>query len=177
MPFSFKDDFDLHAPTSGSSSPPSLLDHLSTPASGRSIVRAMYNNVLSPDNPTGKGLMLQGEHVVCIHMPMHVHKNEFNNELELAIEFEVVKWLGAGSYAVIYQVKEVLSWHEYSNNGCISWWIDGLDGEQMVESREYRRQYVVKCLSKVNLNEEVLKAQMTEVHGFFPVAALCLGCE
>jgi serine/threonine protein kinase len=132
----------------------------------------MYNNVLSPNNLTGKGLMLQGECVICIHMPMRVRKNEFDNEPEPATEFEVIKQLGASSYAVVYQVKEVLSWWEYSNDGCIGGRMDGPDGEQMVESKEYRRQCAVKCLSKVNPNEEALEVQMVEVHCFSPL--LCI---
>jgi serine/threonine protein kinase len=132
----------------------------------------MYDDVISPGNLTGEGLMLQGERVVCIHMPMRVRENEFDDEPEPATEFEVVKRLGAGSYAVVYQVKEVLSRREYSDDGCIGGRMDGPDGEQMVESREYGRQYAVKCLSKVNLDEEALEAQMVEVRCFSPL--LCI---
>jgi hypothetical protein len=87
-------------------------------------------------------------------------------------QFEVVKRLGAGSYVVVYQVKEVLLRWEYSNDGCIGGRMDGPDGEQMVESREYGRQYAVKCLSKVNLDEEALEAQMVEVLCF--LLLLCI---
>ncbi|KAF8893851.1 kinase-like domain-containing protein [Infundibulicybe gibba] len=63
----------------------------------------------------------------------------------LAVEFEVVRRLGTGSYAVVYLVQE-------------------LDGQLLSRpDTVYGSKYAIKCLSKANLDDEALAAQMSEV--------------
>ena len=123
----------------------------------------MHEDVLSQGDLIGEGLTFQGETVVRVPMPTRVYESGFDDEQELAREFEVVKRLGAGSYAVVYQVKEVLSRRDHSDDGCFGGRMDGPNGEQSTEWREYGREFAIKCLSKANLDEEALEAQMAEV--------------
>jgi len=76
-------------------------------------------------------------------------------------EFEVVGVLGTGSYAVVYLVQEVLSRPDSSDNGHMST-IGSMDTDGVPQT-VYGRQYAVKLLSKANLDEEALAAQMSEV--------------
>lgn len=81
-----------------------------------------------------------------------------------AQEFEVVRQLGTGSYAVVYLVREVLFRPAHSQDGHIS--LDGMELDDKPTSRtsiEYGREFAIKCLSKANLDEEALAAQKAEV--------------
>ena len=86
------------------------------------------------------------------------------DHLEPATEFEVFRKLNAGSYAVVYHVREVLSRsppfeddHFYPG-GC-------LEFDDVSVSRsppiKYGREFAIKLLSKADVDEEV--AQLTEV--------------
>ena len=123
----------------------------------------MHEDVLAPGDLIGEGLMFQGEPVARVSMPPRVRESEFDDEPEPALEFEVVKRLGSGSYAVVYQVREVLERRDLSDDGCFGGRMDGPDGEQSTEKRVYGGEFAVKCLSKANLDEEALEAQMVEV--------------
>ncbi len=90
---------------------------------------------------------------------------------EPAREFEVVRRLGRGSYAVVYLVREVLErGRQFSDDGCIGGRMDGADPNTSVDgtlrtSRVYGREYALKVLSKANLDEQAISAQMAEVRG------------
>lgn len=82
---------------------------------------------------------------------------------EPAKEFEVVRRLGAGSYAVVYLVREVLYRPPPSDDGHMST-VGLMDmDDKFRPSTVYGREYAIKCLSKANLDEEALAAQMSEV--------------
>ena len=93
-----------------------------------------------------------------------------------AKEFEVVRKLGTGSYAVVYLVREVLSrktmlvpsstlssedGHGVAAVGRMDMSDDGLVREE--EDRIYGQEYAIKVLSKANLDQEALDAQLFEV--------------
>lgn len=89
---------------------------------------------------------------------------------EPAQEFEVVRRLGAGSYAVVYLVREVLYRPPPSEDGHPAT-VGTMDIDDLSASRNpstvYGREFAVKCLSKANLDEEALAAQMSEVRHVF----------
>lgn len=111
--------------TSSKSSP----NMVSSPSSPRSD-HSMHEDVLAPGDRVGAGLRLRGEEIRGVDLAIHGElqwKRDLDNLLGLssrdeddldgtgaqkkepAAEFEVVRRLGAGSYAVVYLVKEVLS--------------------------------------------------------------------
>lgn len=113
-------------------------------------------DILSPGDFVGEGLDLQGERL----RPLSV--SDRNREWP-AQEFEVVKKLGSGSYAIVYLVREVLSrGAPFSDDGHCAGRLD-FDDAASRKSTEYGREYAMKCLSKANLDDEALEAQMTEV--------------
>ncbi|THH29951.1 hypothetical protein EUX98_g4251 [Antrodiella citrinella] len=92
-----------------------------------------------------------------------------------AKEFEVVRKLGTGSYAVVYLVREVLArkpsltsspsfssedGHGVAAVGRMDMSDDGHSHED--EERVYGREYAIKVLSKANLDQEALEAQLFE---------------
>jgi serine/threonine protein kinase len=84
--------------------------------------------------------------------------------IQPATEFQVVRRLGTGSYAVVYLVREVLYRTLPSEDGHMS--LVGpmdLDGKIGYPTIEYGRDYAIKCLSKANLDNDALAAQMSEV--------------
>lgn len=105
---------------------------------------------------------------------------------EPAQTFEVVKRLGTGSYAVVYLVREVLyrapetehfdydgSDLDMSMDGHGEFGADERDSRREAKrENEYGREYAVKLLSKANLDEEALSAQMFEVRHFGLLYAL-----
>ncbi|KAJ7078879.1 hypothetical protein B0H15DRAFT_859596 [Mycena belliarum] len=126
--------------------------------SRRSSFSSVLEDVLQPGDIVGEGVDLQGEslRLVCPDRP---------HGIEPAREFEVVRRLGAGSYAVVYQVLEVLERAPPSEDGHSSMMghMD-LDGRHTrAPSITYGREYAIKCLSKANLDDEALTAQMDEV--------------
>jgi hypothetical protein len=128
-------------------------------ASRRSSFSSVLEDVLQPGDVVGEGVVLQGETIRLVS-PI-----EAKDSTEPAREFEVVRRLGAGSYAVVYQVLEVLERALPSEDGHSSMMghMD-LDGKHSRSpSTKYGREYAIKCLSKANLNTEALTAQMDEV--------------
>lgn len=106
---------DSHSLSSPISSPNSPLSP-DSPASRRSSQH--HEDVLSPGDRVGEGLSLLGETIRVVDTSMsweqevdtafgNFDKNKYGKE-EPAPEFEVVRRLGAGSYAVVYLVREVL---------------------------------------------------------------------
>ncbi|GJE95002.1 hypothetical protein PsYK624_111800 [Phanerochaete sordida] len=149
-------------------------------ASGASSTRSSFSStaidVLAPGDVLGEGLELLGE--VARRVPIGESKEEV-----LANAFEVVRRLGAGSYAVVYLVREVLRMGdcEEEDMGCES---DGADLDMSMDGHDrdvacvrkekrgpvYGKEYAVKLLSKANLDEEALSAQMLEatIHQSLP---------
>lgn len=117
-------------------------------------------DVLAPGDIVGEGIPLQGEPIRLVSMPPTVDYED------PAREFEVVRRLGTGSYAVVYLVREVLSRPPLPSQDS-HMTLDGMELEGSGEGRrasvEYGREFAVKCLSKANLDEEALAAQMSEV--------------
>lgn len=130
--------------------------------------------MLSPGDLVGEGLPLQDDIVnkVLISAPHFDSARE-----EPATEFEVVRKLGTGSYAVVYLVREVLergivaASPSSSVDGHVAavgkMDMDSDDGYGYVvrerEERIYGREYAIKVLSKANLDPESLEGQLFEV--------------
>jgi hypothetical protein len=115
-----------------------------------SVASSLADEILSPGDVVGEGIQLQGEDVRLLS----VHPTA---QLEPpALELEVIKRLGTGSYAIIYLVREVLSRSS----------LEGIDSNSSDTSRasvEYGRDFAIKCLSKANLDAGALAGQMAEV--------------
>ncbi|KAG1751637.1 uncharacterized protein EDB91DRAFT_1243883 [Suillus paluster] len=103
----------------------------------------------------GEHLLLQGDPVrPCVLAPI---------DLNTAKEFQVVRRLGTGSYAVVYEVKEILSRPPtipVSDDGHVG--ILDLDPTPSLPV-VYGRSFALKVLSKANLDSAALTAQLTEV--------------
>ncbi|EPQ57692.1 hypothetical protein GLOTRDRAFT_92494 [Gloeophyllum trabeum ATCC 11539] len=131
-------------------------------------------DVLFPGDIVGEGLELDDE--IVRRVPIDASTNVLSTSApmdvqEPAREFEVVRRLGTGSYAVVYLVREVLSRSvpSDSGHGHVSA-VGAIDLDDSFSSKsmggvhiEYGKEYAMKCLSKANLDEEALEAQMTEV--------------
>ncbi|KAF9268818.1 Pkinase-domain-containing protein [Marasmius fiardii PR-910] len=139
-----------------------------TPAESRvpstpSVVSSTLEDVFAPGDIFGEGTKLQGETIKLVSIgaaPDRPHTPEHETPVRV---FEVVRRLGAGSYAVVYLVVEVLS-RPSSDDAAMSV-VGGLDmeGKPRTAPVQYGREYAIKCLSKVNLDEDALGAQMSEV--------------
>jgi hypothetical protein len=129
-----------------------------TPVSKRSVSSDLPDDVLSPGDLVGEGYTIQGEFIVPISRPSHSPHSPLQ-------EFEVVKTIETGTYAVVYLVREVLSRPIPSVEGLLllmgSMDIDA-DPDPAV-SVEYGRHYVIKCLSKADLDDDTRAAQLAEV--------------
>jgi len=123
------------------------------------MTSSLIGDVLLPGDIIGENIQLQGEDIRLVS----VHPTDESDAP--AQEFEVIRCLGTGSYAVVYLVREVLSRLVPWMDGHIS--IEGMELEDKLTSRptiEYGRNFVIKCLSKVDLyGEEALVAQKAEV--------------
>lgn len=128
------------------------------------------DRVLSVGDTVGEGIDLQGEPLRALPLPSDSALEDDEEERQRPREFEVVRRLGSGSYAVVYLVREVLSRSAgergpASDDGHVAGRLE-LDGEGEnagVAGVTYGREFAVKCLSKANLDEEALEAQMAEV--------------
>ncbi|KAG6862331.1 hypothetical protein C0995_016029 [Termitomyces sp. Mi166 len=117
-------------------------------------------DVLFPGDFVGERGYLQGEK---IRLVLNHSGSGVSDYQEPAQEFQVKRRLGHGSYAVVYLVQEVLYRPQPSEDGHTS--IVGmmeLDNNKATEA-VYGREYAIKCLSKANLDEDDLAAQMSEV--------------
>ncbi|KAF8556328.1 hypothetical protein OG21DRAFT_1476029 [Imleria badia] len=115
-------------------------------------------DVLAPGDFIGQGILLQGHHIRLASGPVSNDSTDFG----LANEFEVVRKLGTGSYAVVYLVREVLSRAQPSEDGHCGT-LDLGDIPRSNSYVTYGRNFALKCLSKANLDQDALDAQMTEV--------------
>lgn len=79
--------------------------------------------------------------------------------MNTAKEFQVIRRLGTGSYAVVYLVREVLSRNPVSDDGHVG----VLDLGPTPPPIVYGRSFALKVLSKANLDSAALTAQLTEV--------------
>lgn len=133
-------------------------------SSRRSDSSSAVADILTKGDVVGEGIDLQGEPLRRLPIDAHAQPSPLDHE-EPAREFEVVKKLGTGSYAVVYLVRQVLSRSPPSSDaGHI---IGGrLDLDEEFSPRpsvEYGRDFAIKLLSKANLDEDALAAQMVEV--------------
>lgn len=120
-------------------------------------------DVLAQGDIVGEGLMLHGEVLRLVGSA-----NEMDDNTP-AKEFEVVRVLGTGSYAVVYLVKEVLFRPPPSDNGHMD--IGSMDMDSTSQTK-YGREFAIKLLSKANLDEEALTAQMSEVRCLIAVVSV-----
>ncbi|KAI0690200.1 hypothetical protein C8T65DRAFT_711702 [Cerioporus squamosus] len=136
-------------------------------SSGHSSMSSSTVDVLSQGDLVGEGLYLQGEIVTRVPISSSEPRVDYD---EPAKEFEVVRKLGTGSYAVVYLVREVLSRPLPSDDGHAIGRMDLDDGYFGNQSTEYGREYAIKVLSKANLDEDALTAQLFEatIHQSLP---------
>jgi hypothetical protein len=136
----------------------------STKSSARSAKSSLFStdidDVLAIGDLVAQGGTLQGETIRLVSI------RGTTSPSELATEFLVKKRLGHGSYAVVYLVQEVLHRSPPSDDGHMpTMGVMELDGKTPAHSETvYGREYAMKCLSKANLDDEDLAAQMSEVH-------------
>ncbi|KAG0706064.1 kinase-like protein [Suillus ampliporus] len=119
-------------------------------------VSSLIEDVLAPGDLVGEHLLLQGDPVrPCVLAPI---------DMNTAKEFQVVRRLGTGSYAVVYLVREVLSrppTNPVSDDGHVG--VLDLDLPSTTQPVVYGRNFALKVLSKANLDSDALTAQLTEV--------------
>ncbi|KAG8927843.1 hypothetical protein FRC02_007707 [Tulasnella sp. 418] len=116
----------------------------------------VVDDVLLEGDIIGHGEQLHGELIETVHIQTSAHRSE----PPPAHQLQVVRKLGAGSYATVYLVKEIVgrtlipSPH---NDEELS------DSSDSVRYRyQYGREFAVKCLSKYGLSPEELDVQMSE---------------
>lgn len=130
-------------------------------------VSSTLTDVLSPGDLLGEDIPLQGELITRV-VPREPTVDSHSAAAEPAKEFEVVRRLGTGSYAVVYLVKEVLARPAVSDDGhCSAVGRMEMEGETVKDRWEYGREFAVKLLSKANLDEEALASQLFEVRRRF----------
>ncbi|KXN90173.1 Negative regulator of sexual conjugation and meiosis [Leucoagaricus sp. SymC.cos] len=131
-----------------------------------SSASSTIEDVLAPGDIVGEGCSLQGESIRLVSISSRRETDHDDLDCgEPATEFEVVRRLGSGSYAVVYLVKEVLSRSLPSEDGHMST-IGSMEFDGNLPRRPetvYGREYAIKCLSKANLDADALDAQLTEV--------------
>ncbi|GLB37279.1 putative protein tyrosine kinase [Lyophyllum shimeji] len=131
-----------------------------------SAASSIVEDVLAPGDFVGEGGTLQGETIRLVPLgpaAAVASSSGTPDHEEPAVEFQVKRRLGHGSYAVVYLVQEVLSRPQPSEDGHMSTiGMMELDNQSPTEI-VYGREYAIKCLSKANLDEEDLAAQMSEV--------------
>lgn len=134
-----------------------------------STISSTIEDVLVPGDVVGQGGCLQGETIRLVSIGASPRPWDVA-DYEQPQEFEVVRRLGTGSYAVVYLVREVLFRTPPSDDGHTSILgpMDLDDKSTRCLSTVYGREYAIKCLSKANLDEEALAAQMSEVRLMCP---------
>jgi len=130
-----------------------------------SIASQTIEGVLAPGDIVGDGFLLQGKSIRLVSNGATTYGHRVP-----AQEFEVIKQLGSGSYAVVYLVQEVLFRPPPSEDGHMSTiGLMELDTNKSPSAPHivYGREYAIKCLSKANLDEDALALQMDEVNNPF----------
>ncbi|KAL4068142.1 kinase-like domain-containing protein [Scleroderma citrinum] len=146
----------IPSPLPASSIRHSLSSFRSTTSSQASFGESIVEDILAPGDIIGPGLPLQG---YLIH-PTSTSTRLHDNSPDITPEFEVIHKLGAGSYAVVYLVREVLSRitpSEYSHHGTLD--PGDIPNNSYVS---YGREFALKCLSKAKLDEDALTVQLSE---------------
>jgi len=126
-------------------------------------------DILFSGDVIGQGLDFQGERVRLL--PISASHHNGDDDLNApSIKFEVVRALGTGSYAVVYQVRQILSGCPPPTEDLSPISAVGFDDiPSCSTSIRYGREYALKCLSKADLDKDALSAQMFEVRAFsFP---------
>jgi hypothetical protein len=132
------------------SSPLSLLSpQLLTPRFRSPILSIKSNDILSPGDIVGEGIPLQAE-PLCL-VPNQSVDQAIADYQESARKFEVVRKLGTCSYAIVYLVREILSYFPLSED-------DHTYPAGHHPSREYGRKYTLKSLFKAALNKNEFTA-------------------
>lgn len=153
----------LPSPSFPPSSLPQSVPRPSHPSSSqaRSTISSHVEDILSPGDIVGEGIPLQGESLRLVPN----EQTPLADYRELASEFQVVSKLGTGSYAVVYLVREVLSRSPPSEDDHVypGGRLELDDTSSMRAPAEYGREYAIKLLSKADLDEGDLYAQLTEV--------------
>jgi serine/threonine protein kinase len=151
-------------------SPPSPSTPISFPKSSarsaKSSASSIIDDVLAIGDLVAQGGTLQGETIRLVSIGGAPSRpDDAADYEEPAKEFRVKKRLGHGSYAVVYLVQEVLFRPVPSEDGHMpTIGLMELDEKPSAYSEpRYGREYAIKCLSKANLDEEDLAAQMSEV--------------
>ncbi|EIW83295.1 Pkinase-domain-containing protein [Coniophora puteana RWD-64-598 SS2] len=111
-------------------------------------------DLLAPGDIVGDGIPLQGQLVRTARI-----QSPTLEDFSISSEFEVVRRLGSGSYAVVYLVREVLSRPPVSEDGHLG----PIDLDIPPQRTVYGREFALKCLGKANLDDEALDAQLSEV--------------
>lgn len=128
-----------------------------------STLSAPMPDILFPGDVIGQGLYFHGERVRLL--PISASHHNGDDDLNApSIKFEVVKALGTGSYAVVYQVRQILSGYPPSAEDLSP--ISAVNFDDIPSSPapvRYGREYALKCLSKADLDKDALSAQMFEV--------------
>jgi hypothetical protein len=134
--------------------------------------------LLNEGDIIGEDIPLLGQPLSKINFPVSLSRQSSadENEREPAPTFEVVRKLGTGSYAVVYLVREVLSNPPTRSTRLSSQEEEGMfdfdyssttsipsDLALASSATVYGRDFAIKCLSKANLDEDALQAQLLEV--------------
>ena len=156
----------LPSPSFPPSSLPQPVPRSAHPSSSkaRSTVSSHVEDILSPGDIVGEGIPLLGE-LLRVVPSQSAEQAPVADYQELASEFQVVSKLGTGSYAIVYLVREILFRSPPSEDDHVypGGRLEFDDAASMPRSAEYGREYAIKLLSKADLDEEELAAQLTEV--------------
>ncbi|KAG8887859.1 hypothetical protein FRB98_008825 [Tulasnella sp. 332] len=130
----------------------------------------IQEEILLEGDIIGQGDSLHGETIELVQIPTSAARPEQPPSTHL----QVVRKLGAGSYAVVYLVKEILSKTSVDRSirarrmgmglqfGDEDDEMDDDDDDVPRWEYEYGREFAVKCLSKASLSPEELVIQMFE---------------
>ncbi|KAH8823059.1 hypothetical protein DL96DRAFT_1532556 [Flagelloscypha sp. PMI_526] len=159
---------DLHASDVHSRSPYLSSSHLDSTSPRPSSIASTLDDILLPGDYVAEGGLLQGEPIRRVSLgssPPASLEGDCTNQPHST--FQVVRRLGTGSYAVVYLVREVFLAPSSSSSGEGSIFGSMDVGGPPVPSRPhsvvYGHEYAIKCLSKADLDEDQLNAQMSEV--------------
>lgn len=131
-----------------------------------STLSAPLQDILFPGDVIGQGLSFHGERVRLLPISPSHHNGDDDLNAP-SIKFEVVKAIGTGSYAVVYQVRQILSSYPPPAEDLSP--ISAVNFDDFPSSPtpgRYGREYALKCLSKADLDKDALSAQMFEVCSF-----------
>jgi predicted nucleic acid-binding Zn-ribbon protein len=132
-------------------------------------------DVFAPGDIVGKGSLLKGDVVSLLPTDRDKLSDEDEDE-----QFQVIKELGKGSYAIVYLVHQVFFTpcrgvsvpgvaasrdrsDPESNEDCQILGHMDSDVKSHQPQKTYGRKFAIKCLSKANLDREELDIQLAEV--------------